>query len=322
MSQFSRLKKAAVVLKHLPPAASARIFSRLAPGDLKTVFAAIHDLDRASTAPFFEALDELAREAQRIDAEQAVAAPEPVTTSLLSRPEDLTRAAESSFGFLVTRTVDEVQQLLRDEHPRNIALVLGQLPPEAAATLIRGFEPMQRMSIVRRMCDTSSTPEETANLVFALKQRLRKGTPGQPEAVQPVRHVARMLEHAGPELTQELGGLLYQSASHPSRLAKQLAVEDFEQLAHCAPDELRELFSRVDDSAWAAALRESRAATRKHVLAALAPADARRVGRKIIDRSREVSLPGRTAQRQIVAELSRLRSAAAGSGKCPAPASS
>ncbi len=307
MSQFSRLKKAAVVLKHLPPAASARIFSRLAPGDLKTVFAAIQDLDRATTQPFFDALDELAREAQRIETEQSATLPATVTTSILSRPEDVSAAASSSFGFLVTRTVDEVQDLLRDEHPRNIALVLAELPPEASATLIRGFEPLQRMAIVRRMCDASATPDETANLVFALKRRLRKPSSHPSATHSPVSHVARMLEHAGPELTQELGGLLHQSASHPSRLATQLAVEDFDQLAESPGAELRELFGHVDDSTWAAALRQCRAATRKHVLASLAPFDSRRVGRKMLDRSREVSLPGRAAQRQIVAELTRLR---------------
>jgi flagellar motor switch protein FliG len=318
MSQFSRLKKAAVVLKHLPPAASARIFSRLGPGDLKTVFAAIQDLDRSSTQPFFDALDELAREAQRIEGEQLPAQPAPVSATVLSRPEDLTAAADSHFGFLVTRTVDEVQQLLRDEHPRNIALVLANLPPEASATLIRGFEPLQRMAIVRRMCDSSATAEETANLVFALKRRLRKAAP--PTGNNPVSHVARMLEHAGPELTQELGGLLHQSASHPSRLAAQLAVEDFEQLGECTSEELRDLFGRVDDSTWASALRHCRASTRKHILAALKPADARRVGRKMLDRSHEVSLPGRAAQRQIVAELSRRRAAQAESQDGQPPA--
>lgn len=309
MTQFSRLRRAAVVLRHLPKASSARILSRLEARDLQTVFAALNDLDRTATQPFFDALEALAREAQQQEQSLPAGGAEQQAQSqaIAATPEVLAAAAENPFGFLFSRSAGEVRELLRDEHPRNIALVLGHLPHEAAGDVLRHLEPLQRLAVVKRMCESGQQdPGEVSSLSLALRHRLKKQAAAPP--VDQREHLRKILDAAGPEIRDELGSVVESCSPHGSR-ATAARTDNFSQLEECSAAELRELFARLDDSLWAAALREARASTRLHVLAALDPADSRRVGRKILDRSSEVSLSARQAQRKILDALCDLREA-------------
>lgn len=225
MATSTKLQKAALVLENLPEAHSRKIRSRLASDDLCSVFSAINELDRSSVQPFFEALAELARETQRETrlqqqpGKQLEENPQPVQASsdlphdhrahehraIAGTPEELSGADKNPFGFLFTRSAREITSLIADEHPRDIAVVMSYLPRETSAQLLRGLEPVQRISVVRRMCDlTVGADENLSALILALKHRLMKRDQSRRADQKRKDHIAGIMKLVGPDITRQL----------------------------------------------------------------------------------------------------------------------
>lgn len=206
MSTLSKLQKAALVLEHLPKSASQKIRARLDSSDLCSVFGAINELDITDVQPFFDALAELARETQaEFSGTRGSASPATPETMIASSPGELSEASDNPFGFLFSRSAREVGLLIGEEHPREIAVVLSYLPRAIAAQMIRKLDPVQRISVVRRMCDlTGTATEDLANLVVALKHRLQKRDQAARVDQKRKDHIAGIMQLLDPEISQQL----------------------------------------------------------------------------------------------------------------------
>ncbi|MEZ6095766.1 MAG: hypothetical protein R3C03_16305 [Pirellulaceae bacterium] len=88
------------------------------------------------------------------------------------RDEDIAELKEafrtSPFAFLINVAPDVTNELLRDEHPKNIAIVLANLPPQVANEQVKLLEPVLRVSVVKRICQLESedSAAETSQLAF------------------------------------------------------------------------------------------------------------------------------------------------------------
>jgi|GEM_PF-4647766 len=305
MENCSQLAKAAVVLKNLPSVQSGKVLARLESSDLRTVFKAINELDLDTTRKFFDALDDLAREAQKhIDnstSEQVSDKP------VAGNPQQLADAASNPFGFLFSRSFRVVADLLADEHPREIAVVLTHLPKQIAASLLLQLEPVHRVAVVRRMCDQSMDNErETTSLAIALRQRL--GKMDRAARTNPFyrQKIGEILKQLGSAETQQLAD----QAGGDAPLLDQFAFQNsrcFNAFKNCSAETVRKVFRQTDPAIWASALRECDPPVRRHIMKSLSPSDSRLVGRQMIDLTCQVAPPCNIAQQQLADALAGLQ---------------
>ncbi len=308
MSCQAKLKKAALVLKNLPQAQSDKILSRLEANDLRTVFQAINELDVNTTRPFFDALSDLARESQQqFSPPQSDGEATAETTPIVASPQQLADAQDNSFGFLFSRSADDICGLLADEHPRAIATVIMHLPQQVSAQILRSLEPVQRVSVVKRMCETREpVAAEVSSLALALKQRLLKRD--QSRAIHPDRksQIAGIMQWVGPEVSTQLREQMPGDMPVLDELARDHGGS-IEVLKTCDQQEIRRLFPQANHEIWAAALRHACPTIRQLVMKSIDPADAKQVESHLRAEYIAVNLTPRAAQRRIADALASLR---------------
>ncbi len=308
MGKCCQRAKAAIVLKNLPAVQCEKVLARLESSDLRTVFQAINELDVNTTRPFFEALDELARESQKYIDDDKTATTQKTDLPIASHPQQLADAADNRFGFLFARSVGEVVALLSDEHPREIANVLTNLPKDTAANVLQQLEPVHRVAVVRRLCDPVSINEADAtNLAIALKQRLNKIDRGNCPDNDQRKRASGILEQLAPQTAQELA----EQAGGDTPMLDELIARhscSFSIFKSCNQKQIRSLFGCTDSALWSSALRECDPSVRKHILNSLTPSDSRLVGRQMIDVSCQVAPPGLVAQQKLTDALAAMHS--------------
>lgn len=142
-----------------------------------------------------------------------------------------TSASPEPFNFLRDADDEKLAQLLGDERPSTVALVLSNLPPERAGEVLARLAPAAQIEVVRRLVDLDNTDAETLGEIekaletrwlqqFAVDRRRAAG----PEAV------ARILASCDPSAR---GRILGNLAAHDPSLAEQFGQRAiaFEEIA-------------------------------------------------------------------------------------------
>jgi flagellar motor switch protein FliG len=268
------LRNAALVLDRLPAQQSAAIFSRLGERDLTAVLRAINELDDVTNRQVFDALSSLAREAQ-LSYEQSGKRP---SSSFAQQKVELgsERFSEverlSPFGFLLDLDPEMVSKILNDEHPRNIALVLANLPSDFAADQMRLLEPITRVSVIKRI---SEMKDHDTDATFELSQALR-------HRVSKIRDNSESTQRRGLEIVSKLIG--FSDAQIQSDLLERLGQGDpdlaaevsrlvpkFDWLVDASDDDIRVLLQSVDSSCWAPAIKRCSAELQNKILQNMVP---------------------------------------------------
>ena len=150
----SHLHKAAVVLASLPKQQADELLGRLDPAEAEAV--------AAETAKLHEIAD----------AEQEAAVREFVGTGAAGL-NAYSSAPIRPFLFLYDLPGEILIDLLVNEHPRTIAMVLSFLPPRQAATVLAELPPDAQLSVVRRIASAVEPQREAVRDVErAMKRRL------------------------------------------------------------------------------------------------------------------------------------------------------
>jgi len=311
MSQSS-LHQAAVILKSLPKKQAAKILSRLEAEDIKAIFDALDKVDGFSTAEIRMALNKLAAETGQSQFHGEDRELGQFSDQLKTISPALPKISESSyrpFAFIVDLTPEIRQKLVQDEHPKNIAMVLGDLSPEISAEIIGQLEPAIRVSVLRRLCDpASNTQEERAQLSYALKLRLKKLVNKNQYRKSGVEIVADLLSCADPDTQREVFAHLSQKDPELAEKIEQ-SVFVFSDIESMSDAEIKILLRRADTSIWAPALKRSSLATRTKILSNMAERAAKLLSEEISTIGLVDEHIADRAQQQIVNLILRIRRA-------------
>lgn len=207
------------------------------------------------------------------------------------------------FGFLADVPGDEVQALLRDEHPQTVAMVLACLGNPLAAEVLAGMPASCQVEVARRIATLDRIdPDVAAEVERTLAQRLA-GAPAQETRVGGVAAVSEILHRAG-YATQRavLEGL---TPSEPM-LAESIRQRmfGFEDIVHLPADRLGAALSGLEETELAVALRTAGPQVKEHICSALPGSTARRI-RAEMERIGPVRLSDVEAAQQKVVDLVR-----------------
>ncbi len=183
------LRKAAVLLLSLPKGQVAELLNRLEPRQAAAVTAEMTGL----------------REVGGV--EQEAVAREFAGASVACLAERQPRRA-TPFQFLHDLQSDAVLDLIADEHPQTIALVLSYLPSRQAAAVLAELTPERQLSVVSRIATIGQTSQEVVGDVErGLKRRL-SGATARPAGNRGVASVVRILNLMAPAVERRLLGKL------------------------------------------------------------------------------------------------------------------
>ncbi len=323
---MSTLNQAAIIIHSLPRPQSARILSQLEMSDIDDVLDAIDQIEELTAEEIALATGQfsaatgcstrpIARQ-KRLEAAQVV---DRRSTSGRAAHGTNFRAdvgnsavvesdsidLDTRFGFIADASPLERTRLLRDEHPRNIAIVLAELPVGVASGIVNELEPVLRVSVLRRLCDTElPSDDDVTQLVYMLKLRYNKLV-NQQFSRSGIECAANVISCTDPD-TREV--LIEQIRSSDPELACRLSqsIFNFDDLVMLDDAQIKMLLRQTDTSLWAPALKNATFETRKKVLHNMASV----AGRVL---SEEISLIGNVnepvanrARREIVAQVLKL----------------
>jgi flagellar motor switch protein FliG len=201
----SSLRKAAVLLSSLPEGQAAELVGKLAPEQATAVTAEISGLHDVNGAEQEAVLQEFAGASAALLGER--------------RP-----AKNTPFQFLHHLDHDALLDLIAEEHPQTIALVLSYLPPPQAAAVLSALTPEEQLLIVCRIAAMSeASPEVVQDVEEGLKCRLSSAI-GLSAAHRGLGRVVKMLNVMEPATERRLLGDL---AEADPQLVREIRREMF-----------------------------------------------------------------------------------------------
>jgi flagellar motor switch protein FliG len=186
------------------------------------------------------------------------------------------------FGFLRDAEEEKLSELLGDERPQTVALVLSHLPPERAGAVLSGLAPPLQVEVVRRLVDLENTDPETVREVErALETRLSRQFA-----------IERSRAAAGPETVERIlaacpsrvaGHILDNLAMHDQTLADQLGRRriEFDELARLDDATLSAVFRAAEPQVAQAALLGTSPTLVERIINGMSAERARRLRRKL-----------------------------------------
>ena len=168
------LRNAAVLLLSLPQERVAELLGRLEARQAAAVSAEMAELGTID------------------DDEQAAVVCEFAGASVARLAEDRS-ATVAPFRFLHDLSSDTLLDLIADEQPQVIALILFYLPPRQSAAVLAELPPEVQLSVFCRIATTSETSPEVVRDVECAIQRRLGGATGEPAGNRGVESVVRML---------------------------------------------------------------------------------------------------------------------------------
>ena len=183
------LRKAAVLLRCLPSEQRMRLLGRLDSQQAAAVTAELNGLGEVS------------------DVEQEAVVREFAAPSV-RRVDHVRLAKTGPFQFLHDLATDALRDLVADEHPQAVALVLSYLPPQQAAALLAELTPEQQFSVVCRIATMNeASPEVVRDVASGLKRR-RSAAISRPTGNRGVAQVVKILNVMEPAAERKLLGSL------------------------------------------------------------------------------------------------------------------
>jgi flagellar motor switch protein FliG len=171
-------------------------------------------------------------------------------------------SCEDTGEVLAEFSVDELSEILQDEHPQFVCAVLSMMPADKSGQCINGFAVQRQIDVFCRMASLRSLDprvrEEVTQLVTARRTRRNTALP-HPDA----QLLAQVLDDA-----QDAGGLepMEQLEEVLSEAPENLTFDDLMQLDDPA---LRLLLDEVEKDQLAVALRAASRQVRRRILQTL-----------------------------------------------------
>ncbi len=158
------------------------------------------------------------------------------------------------FCYLQETDVDRLADVMADERPQTIALVLSQLPPERAGCVLAKLHGPLQVEVIHRLVDLEETdPEVLRDVDRALRSQLAPHCANGRRRVAGIDAVAEIIEAAGGRLSMEI---LDNLAEHDRALAERFcqAAVEFDDLARFDDATLLEIFRSVEPELMTTAL--------------------------------------------------------------------
>ena len=290
------IRKAAILVSVLSPAAAGRLLAQVPPEqaeEVRRVQSVMGTVDaqeqRAVLEEFFHLAPEPAVEldeslARKIAAGHGERAPEgsphaPREEAGRAEPEDGRQAERDEyktppFRFLQQAEGDKLVKILSNERPQTIALVLAHLPPQQAGAVLVRFAPAAPVEIIRRLVDLEEThPEILREVGHALEVRLSEQVHMQRRRVAGLAAVEGILDASSGQDREQIFENL---AALDRPLADKLGPErlEFSELVYQDEQTLAALLTVAGRELWMLALVGAPPALLQRVLQHLPAAEA------------------------------------------------
>lgn len=273
MSNSESLRQAALVLKTLPKGEAARIMSKLEPAEIRKVLNESHQLEEPDLEETLTLLNQLALEAESLRTDSDFHRQQLNQQLREGIPADEYVDA-GPFRFLIHLAPDLRRDLLADEHPENVALVMMFLPSYLGSDLLRNLDSPTQVSALRRLCAFEDvTEEQISDLAFNLKMRLQSKLQRK-EKLAGVQLAGHLLSCSDEETRDQV--LEYLNQLDPGLVDElQQSMFRFEDLQLLDRLDIQVILKNVDTSYWAPALKGASLKVRAKVLGCMAPKVAR-----------------------------------------------
>lgn len=339
------LRKAAVLIDTLNPAAADLLLERLSPGEAEQIRSAWMELGVISPQERRQVLDEFRQMVPtivqfRLDGKEEPRSPAPRFSAAKAAGWDsaTTGAGEASaeetrerpFRTLLDAEADKVAGILLNERPQTVALVLSHLPPQQSGAVLVRLPPTLQVEVMRRLVDLEETdPEVLKEVDRALQAKLSDVVAMQRRRVAGWSAVAGILQNAPQPVGDRLLHTISQLAPDLADRLPTAPFFDFNHLIRFDDVSLGVIFEQVDLAVAVLALWGTPLGFQERVLAQLPSDQADRVQREMAElgpvrlsdveeaRRRVAEIARRLAARQRVRvppELRHLRMPAAAAG--------
>jgi flagellar motor switch protein FliG len=214
-----KLRKAAVVLRSLPAEQRARLLAKLDASQAAAVTAEMNGLDPLR------------------DGEQEAVVQE-FSEANLQRPGKEKPTTATPFAFLHDFQTDDLLDLIADEQPQTIAMMLFWLPSRLAGDVLAALPHDRQLGVIRRIAAIRQTrPEIVRDLENALRRRMF-GTADRPAESRGLARAVRILSAMKPATERRLLGEL---AEADPDLLREVRREMFgDDVAACGDWEMAE----------------------------------------------------------------------------------
>jgi flagellar motor switch protein FliG len=312
MDRTSNLAQAALVLKSLPKRQAAEILAQLSPEDNKTVLDAMTRIDLYSAENLANIVNRLSKQAERWQTDptndEATATAKSSVVKALDTPQsDVEKLLHKSkpFEYLYELHPSIRCQILSDEHPKNIAIVLSALPPLMASETIESLDPALRISVLRRICELEEiSEEEITGLSFALKLRVNRLLSSRSESTG-INIAAKLLSCVQTQNQETM--LEMMNVSDPDLAQKLLrTVFRIDRLITLSDDDVKVILRSVDTSCWAPAIKNASVELKSKILRNLGQRPREILEREIDQTGFVDSLIQEKSRQTIIAETMRL----------------
>lgn len=208
-------------------------------------------------------------------------------TDLPPRRTDSRQASEeavensSPFGFLHDTENEKLAELLDDERPQTVALVLSHFPPVRAADVLDQLAPALQVEVVRRLVDLDKTdPQTLREIEDALETRLARLFDIECRRSAGPQSVVRMLDSCNGSVRRRiLENIAVEDCSLAERFGRR--EPSFDDIAHCSDAVLAEIYRTVDSEVFEAALLGMPSLLFERFLRCMSPNEAKLTRRKL-----------------------------------------
>jgi flagellar motor switch protein FliG len=302
----SSLTQAAIVIKNLPRWQAASLLARLRAEDCIKLLKAMSQIDQVTSEQLRESLNRLKQDSARwrqTANDPARGTDEaPVLIERRKKQGTISDRASQPFDYLIHTLPKIRQQLLENEHPRNIAMVLASLPPDLASSCLADLDPSTRVSTIRRMCEIEEIdPVELHELNYILKLRHQKLFRRSSRKSSGIKVAIELLSFIDSATQHSILQLLEQTEPE---LARELELNSFtiDDLIELSDSEMKRLLSKVDTACWAPALKRAAYPLQQKVLANLAAGPRKMLSQQISELIDLDPAVEQQAQRKIIKE--------------------
>lgn len=302
----SGLTQAAIVVKSLPRWQAANLLSRIRAEDCVKVLDAVSQIDQVTSKQLTESLNKLRQDSARWRQPESKSEFDGKQSGPLNdrrkAPGKIADRASKPFEYLISTVPQVRQQLLENEHPRNISLILASLPADVASACLAELDPSTRVSVVRRMCEQDEIDAAELNeLNYLLKLRHQKLVRRTTRKSAGIKVAVELLSYTDSETQQSILSLLEQTEPE---LAQELEFSFFtlDDLIDLSTEDLKKVLQQVDTSYWAPALKRAAFPIQQKVLDNLAPGPRKLLSQQIAELTQLDPVVEQQAQRKIIKE--------------------
>jgi flagellar motor switch protein FliG len=307
----SGLTQAAIVIGSLPRWQAANLLSRIRAEDCVKVLDAVSKIDQVTSDQLTESLNKLKQDSSRwrqseskagADSSQKQAVEDRRKTPGTIGDRAANVFAAKPFDFLINTVPKVRQQLLENEHPKNVSLILASLPADVASICLAELDPSTRVSVIRRMCEQDEIdPTELNELNYLLKLRHQKLFRRTTRKSSGIRVAVELLSFVDAETQQSILSMLEQTEPE---LAQELEFSFFtlDDLIDLSDDDIKKILQQVDTSHWAPALKRASFTLQQKILDNLAPGPKKFLSQQIAELNQLDPVVEQQAQRKIIKE--------------------